>query len=103
MPSRAAGKRWPPNSCLVLPEQTAMPVLLDRGHSRSAVLGAPSGFSVSEFTSQHTLDLALINNMPDAAIEATERQFANLLAAASGQTLVRLRTFALDEVPRSLA
>jgi homoserine O-succinyltransferase len=80
-----------------------MPVLLDRGHSRSVVLGAPSGLSASDFTSQHTLDVALINNMPDAAIEATERQFANLIAAASGHTLVRLRVFSLDEVPRSPA
>jgi homoserine O-succinyltransferase len=56
-----------------------------------------------DFTDHRTIEIALINNMPDSAIEATERQFAALLTASSAQTLVRLRVYALDEVPRSVA
>jgi homoserine O-succinyltransferase/O-acetyltransferase len=44
--------------------------------------------------------IALVNNMPDAALEATENQFASLLTAASGALPVRLRHAWLREVPR---
>jgi homoserine O-succinyltransferase/O-acetyltransferase len=44
--------------------------------------------------------IGLVNNMPDAALRATERQFHDLLAAASNNRPVRLRYFALPEVPR---
>jgi homoserine O-succinyltransferase len=46
------------------------------------------------------LVVALVNNMPDAALEATERQFGALLEAASGARPVRLRRIWLPEVPR---
>lgn len=49
------------------------------------------------------LRVALVNNMPDAALQATETQFANLLAAASGALRVRLRLTYLPEVPREAA
>lgn len=44
--------------------------------------------------------VALINNMPDAALEDTEIQFMELLEAASGVTPVRLSLYSLPEVPR---
>jgi homoserine O-succinyltransferase len=44
--------------------------------------------------------VALVNNMPDAALTATESQFASLLAAASGTLRIRLRLTSLPEVPR---
>jgi len=47
------------------------------------------------------IDIGLVNNMPDAALEATERQFRTLLAAATDGVVVRLRLFALPGVPRS--
>lgn len=47
------------------------------------------------------IEIGLINNMPDAALLATERQFSSLLAAASGRADVRLHLFALRDVPRS--
>ena len=47
------------------------------------------------------LDIALINNMPDAALKATERQFLSLLGAASHGFTVRLTFYALPEVPRT--
>ncbi len=37
------------------------------------------------------LTVALVNNMPDAAVHATERQFSALLGAASGPLTVRLK------------
>lgn len=46
------------------------------------------------------LQVALVNNMPDAALQATESQFISLLAAASGALRVRLRLTYLPEVPR---
>ncbi|RYC34072.1 homoserine O-succinyltransferase [Lichenibacterium minor] len=46
------------------------------------------------------LDIGLVNNMPDVALKATERQFARLLAAASGPLDVHLHLFSLGELPR---
>ena len=47
------------------------------------------------------IDIALINNMPSAALEATERQFRTLLDAAADGILVRLTLYALPDVPRT--
>jgi homoserine O-succinyltransferase/O-acetyltransferase len=47
------------------------------------------------------LRLALINNMPDPALEDTESQFFELLDAASGATSVYLRLYSLTGVPRT--
>ena len=46
------------------------------------------------------LVIALVNNMPDPALEATEGQFGALLAAAAGDLDVRLRHVWLPGVPR---
>jgi homoserine O-succinyltransferase len=43
---------------------------------------------------------ALVNNMPDAAFCATERQFVGLLAAGSGGDSVALTRYAMAGVPR---
>lgn len=51
---------------------------------------------------RRSLEIALVNNMPDAALQATERQFASLLAEAAGEAFdVTLRLYTLTEVPRS--
>jgi homoserine O-succinyltransferase len=47
------------------------------------------------------LDIGLVNNMPDAALDATERQFRALLDAAAGHLAVRLTLYTLPEVPRT--
>ena len=44
--------------------------------------------------------IALINNMPDAALEDTEMQFFELLDTASGDLPVIVRLFSLPGVPR---
>jgi homoserine O-succinyltransferase/O-acetyltransferase len=45
--------------------------------------------------------IALINNMPDAALEDTEVQFFELLAAAASDTPVSLKLYSLPNLPRS--
>ena len=47
------------------------------------------------------LRVALVNNMPDSALSATERQFARLLSEASGEFDVRLTLAALETLPRA--
>ena len=45
--------------------------------------------------------IALINNMPDAALEDTEMQFMELLDAASCDIPVRLKLYCLPGIPRA--
>jgi homoserine O-succinyltransferase/O-acetyltransferase len=45
--------------------------------------------------------IALVNNMPDAALHSTETQFSGLLQEASRGQPVRLRLSSLRELPRS--
>jgi homoserine O-succinyltransferase len=47
--------------------------------------------------------VALLNNMPDAALETTEQQFSGLLAAAGAGYDVRLRFFSFPELIRGEA
>ncbi len=47
------------------------------------------------------IDVGLINNMPDSALEQTERQILKLLHAASADLAVRVKLYALTDVPRS--
>ena len=75
-----------------------MPVLIDKrgvfgfGESRREMmrLGGPRA---------DCIDIGLVNNMPDAALDATERQFVELLGAASQGFVVRLRFFSLPPQP----
>ena len=46
------------------------------------------------------LNIALVNNMPDAAIEDTEEQFCKLLAAAADCIPINLRLYSLPHIPR---
>src|ERR1700691_4359052 len=50
--------------------------------------------------SSRMLTIGLINNMPDSALEATERQFTSLLDSASGGISICLRLYSLPGVPR---
>ena len=59
---------------------------------------APKGFRESD---PNCIDIGLINNMPDAALDATERQFRALLGAAAKDIVVRLTLYTLPEVPRN--
>lgn len=63
-------------------------------------LSGKGTFGVRE-QSARCLTIGLINNMPDGALEATERQFLSLLDAASGAMQVRLHLFSFSGVSRS--
>jgi homoserine O-succinyltransferase len=47
------------------------------------------------------ITIALINNMPDAALEDTEVQFVELLESAAGDNPVSLKLYSLPQLPRS--
>ena len=59
---------------------------------------APAGLQAAD--GKH-LTIGLINNMPDGAVEWTERQFLDLLDAAAGPTDIHVRLFSLPEIARS--
>jgi homoserine O-succinyltransferase/O-acetyltransferase len=68
-----------------------MPLLLDTVRSGSTV----------GLRGRNCLTISLVNNMPDTACEATERQFIDLLRAATSGTVVRLKLFSIADVPRA--
>jgi homoserine O-succinyltransferase/O-acetyltransferase len=68
-----------------------MPLLLDTLRPGAAV----------DLRGRNCLTIGLVNNMPDAACGATERQFLKLLRAASSDVVVLLKLFSIAAVPRS--
>jgi homoserine O-succinyltransferase len=83
-----------------------MPILVDRGQDGSQIIAGPPCASEPTGTTLQVdgvgwLEIGLINNMPDAALEATEQQFLGLLAAAAGDRWCRVRFFSLPGVVRS--
>jgi homoserine O-succinyltransferase len=65
-------------------------------------LGAlrPRGGASSALTGGRALRCALINNMPDSALVATERQFLGLLEVAAGSLPLDVRRYGLGGIPR---
>jgi homoserine O-succinyltransferase len=67
----------------------------------------PSGASLrdvsreSSFRNDAPVVIGLVNNMPDAALQATERQFCDLLAEASRDLLIWVRFFSMPDLIRS--
>jgi homoserine O-succinyltransferase/O-acetyltransferase len=53
-----------------------------------------------ELRASNCITVGLINNMPDSAVEATERQFIDLMRAASSRIVVRVLLFSIPEIPR---
>ncbi len=58
---------------------------------------------VEPLPSDEPVVIGLVNNMPDAALRSTERQFHELLSAASQTHEVRIRHFTLPELVRAPA
>ncbi len=85
-----------------------MPVLVDRYPCVGAALPRPSPDGTSrrhhggryEDQSRH-VRIGLINNMPDAAMEATVRQFLALLGSAAHSVVIHLKLFSIPGVPSS--
>jgi len=68
-----------------------MPLLLDTARSGAA----------ADLRGSNCLTIGLVNNMPDAAREATERQFIDLLRAAAHGAVICVKLFSIPDVPRS--
>jgi homoserine O-succinyltransferase len=66
-----------------------MPLFLDTGQA------------AAELNAANCVTVGLVNNMPDAAFEATERQFTGLLREAAPSRVVLLKLFAIPQLPRS--
>src|SRR5437867_4429960 len=75
-----------------------MAVHLERESPRPGRLAGASGRRESDAS---CLTIGLVNNMPDAALQATERQFVALLGAAADGLTVRLTPYALPDIPRT--
>ena len=75
-----------------------VPILLKRSKAFEPAL---SSGDETNYPSSDSLRIALINNMPDAALEDTELQFFELLGGAAADTRISLKLFSLPNVPRS--
>lgn len=75
-----------------------MPVCMNANHDNNTQLGPPK---LCGNLPDRCLTIGLVNNMADAALEATERQFRTLLNAASEKIPVRLQFYSLPEIRRS--
>jgi homoserine O-succinyltransferase len=75
-----------------------MALPFDKQRSIPSPALAPAG---SEFERVGELTIGLINNMPDSALKATERQFMRLVQSVAGKTRIRFHCFSLPSVPRS--
>lgn len=70
----------------------------DRPIKSPALAPAQDAF---ERVGEAELTIGLVNNMPDSALKATERQFMRLVQAASGNIRVNFHCFSLSSVARS--
>jgi len=77
-----------------------MTLLFDRHRPIASPALAPGE---DDFARATELTIGLINNMPDTALKATERQFMRLLTAAAGNVRIRFHCFSLPSVTRSQA
>jgi homoserine O-succinyltransferase len=77
-----------------------MTLLFDRHRPIASPALAPGE---DDFTRATELTIGLINNMPDTALKATERQFMRLLTAAADNVRIRFHCFSLPSVTRSQA
>ena len=80
-----------------------MSLTLERPALASQAVDDQHGHNETGLDTRRRIHIGLVNNMPDTALAATERQFVRLLQDASGDYDVRLRLYALGSAPRSLA
>ncbi|HEX3937129.1 MAG TPA: homoserine O-succinyltransferase [Xanthobacteraceae bacterium] len=63
-------------------------------------IDSPALAPAIELNAPNCISIGLINNMPDAALAATERQFTDLIRAATPNVVVLLKLFAMPDLPR---
>src|SRR5271169_4643400 len=73
-----------------------VPNLLSR--KSASIVARPAG---NHESSVEPLRIALINNMPDSALEDTEVQFFELLESAAGDIPVSLKLYSLPKLPHT--
>ncbi len=80
-----------------------MPLMIEGGRvpPRWARDGACRTGGPACATPREQLNVALVNNMPDAALEDTELQFFDLLDDASGELPIYLKLYSLTGIPRT--
>jgi len=78
-----------------------MSILIDRDQGISSPALVPAEVDLACDRSGSELTIGLVNNMPDPALKATERQFMKLLQAAAGPRRIRFHCFSLPSVRRS--
>jgi homoserine O-succinyltransferase len=83
-----------------------MPVIVDRGtlghHTLQGAKYQRTEPQLEIYQSKvDCINLGLINNMPDPALQATEQQFVKLLDSAANETLVHLSLYSLPNLPRT--
>jgi homoserine O-succinyltransferase/O-acetyltransferase len=80
-----------------------MPLIVEGGRvpPRWALEGNFHPAIAASTTRPESLSIALINNMPDAALEDTELQFFSLLDGASGDVPIYLKLYSLVGIPRA--
>ncbi len=81
-----------------------MPIEMDGGRRAGewGRSGSEHGLSVGKGDAglNYGLRIALINNMPDSALEDTENQFFELIEHAAGHQRVHIQLFSLPDIPR---
>ncbi|MCK1542049.1 homoserine O-succinyltransferase [Bradyrhizobium sp. 147] len=77
-----------------------MTILIDRDQVISSPALVPAEGDLARDRGAE-LTIGLINNVPDPALKATERQFMKLLQAAAGSRRIRFHCFSLPSVKRS--
>ncbi|WP_158670118.1 homoserine O-succinyltransferase MetA [Bradyrhizobium guangdongense] len=77
-----------------------MTILIDRDQVIAGPALVPAARDLAR-DADAELTIGLINNMPDPALKATERQFMKLLQAAAGPRRIRFHCFSLPSVKRS--
>lgn len=80
-----------------------MPLIIEGGRvpQRWAQRKTSANTFINRARPDQCVRLALINNMPDPALEDTEMQFFELLDSASGEVPVLLTLYSLTGVPRT--
>src|SRR3954453_12809588 len=78
-----------------------MTILIDRDQAISSPALVPRAGDLARDHGGTELTIGLINNMPDPALKATERQFMKLLQAAAGPRRIRFHCFSLPSVKSS--
>ena len=82
-----------------------MPIWLDAPGGSSGLRFVPPALAegTDAQAGRGVIEVGLVNNMPDAALQATERQFMGLLGQAAEGRAVRMHLFSLPGIARGAA